>query len=171
MKNVHKNLMVLLVLVFISLAVNLSITPKQKKAMHVAIEPKEKYIIKVDSTFSEEALVEYVYSLNVRFPHIVLAQAQLESGNFNSRIFKENNNLFGMKEAKIRPTTNKGTNRGHAKYDHWRESVIDYALYAAVYLYKFKTEEQYYKYLDGNYAVSSKYSKLVRKIAEKYKKN
>lgn len=139
--------------------------------MHAAIEPKEKYIIKVDSTFSEEALIKYVYSLNVRFPHIVLAQAQLESGNFNSRIFKENNNLFGMKEAKIRPTTNKGTNRGHAKYDHWRESVIDYALYSAVYLYKFKTEEQYYKYLDGNYAANSKYSKLVRKIAEKYKKN
>jgi uncharacterized FlgJ-related protein len=170
MKNVERNSIYLLILLFFSFIIHLAVTPKQKKAMHAAVEPKEKYIIKIDSTFSKEALIEYVYSLNLRFPHIVLAQAQLESGNFSSKIFRENNNLFGMKEAKIRPTTNCGTNRGHAKYNHWRESVIDYVLYYAVYLHRFKTEESYYNYLDRGYAKNSNYSKILRKIAASYKK-
>jgi hypothetical protein len=170
MKNLEKNSIYLLILLLFSFVVNLAVTPKQKKAMHAAVEPKEKYIIKIDSTFSKEALVEYVYSLNLRFPHIVLAQAQLESGNFSSKIFRENNNLFGMKEARIRPTTNCGTNRGHAKYNHWRESVMDYVLYYAVYLHRFKTEREYYAYLDRSYAEGNKYSRIVKTIAKKYKR-
>ena len=41
-------------------------------------------------TFSEKALIELIKDCNMKYPHIVLAQAQLESGNFSSRIFKEN---------------------------------------------------------------------------------
>jgi hypothetical protein len=62
-------------------------------------------IIVVDETsnkFSEEELIQLIKDLNMKFPHIVLAQAKLETGNFDSNIFKENNNLFGMKQARIR---------------------------------------------------------------------
>lgn len=119
--------------------------------------------------FSEEELIAYVKELNIKFPHIVIAQAKLESGNFKSKIFKENNNLFGMKEAKVRISTNKGTNRGHAKYESWKDCVVDYALYQATYLSKFKTEEQYYAYLADNYAENGGYIKLIKKIAKDYK--
>jgi hypothetical protein len=158
-------------IVMSALIINLAMTPAQKKAIAKKIDPKPKYIPKLDSTFSQEALVEYVYSLNVRFPHIILAQAHLESGKFTSGIFLKNNNLFGMRQARLRPTTNKGSRNGFAKYDHWRDSVMDYILYYAVYMHKFKTEEAYYAYLDRSYANNPHYSKLIRKIAESYKKS
>ena len=162
---------IILSVVMSALIINLAVTPEQKKAIAKKIDPKPKYIPKLDSTFSQEALVEYVYSLNVRFPHIILAQAHLESGKFTSGIFVNNNNLFGMRQARLRPTTNKGSRNGFAKYDHWRDSVMDYILYYAVYMHKFKTEEAYYAYLDGSYADNPHYSKLIRKIAESYKKS
>ena len=52
-----------------------------------------------------------------------------------------------MKEAKVRATTNLGTDLGHAVYGHWRESVVDYALFQCAFLTKIKTEEGYYQYL------------------------
>jgi hypothetical protein len=160
---------IILSVVMSALIINLAMTPAQKKAIAKKIDPKPKYIPKLDSTFSQEALVKYVYSLNVRFPHIILAQAHLESGKFTSGIFVKNNNLFGMRQARLRPTTNKGSRNGFAKYDHWRDSVMDYILYYVVYMHKFKTEEAYYAYLDRSYANNPHYSKLIRKIAESYK--
>jgi len=162
---------IMISIVMSALIINLAMTPAQKKAIAKKIDPKPKYIPKLDSTFSQEALVKYVYSLNVRFPHIILAQAHLESGKFTSGIFVNNNNLFGMRQARLRPTTNKGSRNGFAKYDHWRDSVMDYILYYAVYMHKFKTEEAYYAYLDRSYANNPHYSKLIRKIAESYKQS
>ena len=45
--------------------------------------------------FSEKALIELLKDCNMKYPHIVLAQAKVESGHFKSRIFRQNNNLFG----------------------------------------------------------------------------
>jgi hypothetical protein len=162
---------IMISIVMSALIINLAMTPAQKKAIAKKIDPKPKYIPKLDSTFSQDALVKYVYSLNIRFPHIILAQAHLESGKFTSGIFVNNNNLFGMRQARLRPTTNKGSRNGFAKYDHWRDSVMDYILYYAVYMHKFKTEEAYYAYLDRSYANNPHYSKLIRKIAESYKQS
>ena len=162
---------IMISIVMSALIINLAMTPAQKKAIAKKIDPKPKYIPKLDSTFSQDALVKYVYSLNIRFPHIILAQAHLESGKFTSGIFVNNNNLFGMRQARLRPTTNKGSRNGFAKYDHWRDSVMDYILYYAVYMHKFKTEEAYYAYLDRSYANNPHYSKLITKIAESYKQS
>ena len=51
--------------------------------------------------FNEELLIKEISKLNFKYPHIVLAQAILETGTFESKIFKENNNLFGMKEPEL----------------------------------------------------------------------
>ena len=146
------------------LAITFTLTSNSSKPTQIPVIQEVK-----TTDFTEEKLIEYVKELNIKFPHIVLAQARLESGNFKSNIFKENNNLFGMKEAKQRISTNKGTNLGHAKYENWKECVVDYALYQATYLSKFKTEEQYYSYLADNYAANGNYIKLVKKIAKDYK--
>lgn len=114
--------------------------------------------------FSEEKLIELLLSLNVNFPHIVLAQAKLESGHYSSKIYKENHNLFGMKEAVVRIHTSKGTQFSHAYYDNWRESVYDYAFYQSSYLSTLKTEEEYYVYLDKSYAEADNYVKLLKSI-------
>jgi hypothetical protein len=55
------------------------------------LEPYEKEILLVNMDhppFSEDELIELLKELNIKFPHIVLAQAQLESSNYNSNIFR-----------------------------------------------------------------------------------
>ena len=124
-------------------------------------------VINQENEFSEVKLKEYIIGLNIKFPHIVFAQAKLESGYFKSTIFKENNNLFGMKIETRRPTTNKGENRGHAVFDTWKESVLDYAFYQARFLGDIKTEGEYIQYLKANYAEDPGYVEKVIKLSKK----
>ena len=119
--------------------------------------------------FSEEELIALMKDLGIKFPHIVLAQSKLETNNFRSAIFRENHNLFGMKEARSRISTAKGTNRNHAFYDTWESSVYDYAFYQARYLGTLNRESQYYSYLSGSYAEDPHYVSKVKKLAEELK--
>lgn len=119
--------------------------------------------------FSEEELIALMKDLGVKFPHIVLAQSKLETNNFRSAIFRENHNLFGMKEARSRISTAKGTNRNHAYYDTWESSVYDYAFYQCRYLGTIGTEAQYYSYLAGSYAEDPHYVSKVKKLAQELK--
>jgi hypothetical protein len=126
-------------------------------------------IIKEYNEFSQEKLVVNIGELNFKFPHIILAQSMQETGNFKSGIFKENNNLFGMKEARIRATLAQGTNRGHAHYNTWQESLYDYAMYYNAYLRKIKTEDEYFEYLRQNYAEDPEYVSRLKSIIKKKK--
>lgn len=130
-------------------------------------EETKQIIIKQEQEFTPEKLKAYILELNIRFPHIVYAQALLESGEFNSHIFKENKNLFGFKVAKLRPTTNLGENRGHAYFDNWKDCVVDYAFYQAAYLNDLRSEAEYYQYLGQNYAEDPGYVGKLKKIIEK----
>jgi flagellum-specific peptidoglycan hydrolase FlgJ len=105
--------------------------------------------------------------LNIKYPHIVLAQTQLETGGYKSPIFKENHNLFGMKVATQRPTTNKGEESGHAYYDNWKESVVDYGFYQAKYLSNIKSENEYLQYLKQFYAEDPNYMPKLLDILSK----
>lgn len=133
-----------------------------------SLTEEEKLIIIDDyNEFSEEKLIQKINELNFRFPHIVLAQAKLETGNFKSINFVQANNMFGMKQAKSRANTALRTERGHAYYDTWVESLYDYALYHNAYLNKLRTESQYYSYLSQNYAEDPKYVSKLKNIIEK----
>jgi hypothetical protein len=130
-------------------------------------EGEVKLIMSRYNEFSEEKLISKIKELHFKFPHIVLAQAKLESGNFTSKMFNENNNLFGMKEAKSRINTAGGTQNGHAYYDSWGESIYDYALYSSTYLTKIKTEREYFDYLSQSYAEDPNYIKSLQNLIEK----
>ena len=122
------------------------------------LTPEEKIIVVREyNGFTQKALIEKIKSLNFKFPYIILAQSYQETGHYSSTIFRENSNLFGMKEATIRTNLAKGTNRGHAYYDTWQDSLIDYALYSATYLSDIKTEGEYFEYLRQNYAEDPTY--------------
>jgi hypothetical protein len=119
--------------------------------------------------FTQEKLVEELKRLKVKFPYIVMAQSILETGHWKSQVFKENNNLFGMKQATIRINTAKGTNLNHAYYDDWYQSVYDYAFYSCRYLSNIDTEEEYYLYLGQNYAEDSNYINSLKNVINKEK--
>ncbi len=129
------------------------------------LSPEEKLIVVREyNGFSEAKLIDEIKSLNFKFPYIVLAQSYQESGHYKSTIFRENNNMFGMKEAVVRSNLAKGTNRGHAMYETWQESVIDYALYYSTYLSDIKTEGEYYEFLRQNYAEDPTYVTRLKNI-------
>ncbi len=116
------------------------------------LSDEEKLIIVQEfNEFNEDKLIAKLQELNVKFPYIVLAQSKLETGNFTSKIFRENNNLFGMREAKQRITTAQGTENNHAYYHSWQESILDYAFYQCRYLSNITSEEQYFNYLKQSY--------------------
>ena len=126
---------------------------------------EEKVIVinKMDP-FKVDSLKDYLEQLNIKFADVVYAQAQLETAGFTSNIFRENNNLFGMKQAMRRSSTNKGEQFGHAYYDTWRESVLDYALYQCRYLSDISTRGEYLQYLKQNYAADPNYYNKLLKI-------
>jgi uncharacterized FlgJ-related protein len=139
---------------------------KDKVIEHLTYEDKI-IIINEIHEFSEEKLVDEIKALNLKFPHIVLAQSKLETNNFKSKIFHENWNLFGMKQASVRANTAKGTQYGHAYYSGWRESLLDYALYSCRFLGNIKTEQEYYQYLSQNYAEDLEYISKLKNIINK----
>jgi hypothetical protein len=121
-----------------------------------------------EAPFSDSLLMDYIDNLNPTFPEYVYAQARLESGNYTSNVFIENNNLFGMTTVGNRTTTAIGSNHGFAVYYNWRESVLDYLIYQFLYMGD-KTEDEYLQHLTKYYATDSLYIFKIKNIAEDYK--
>jgi len=96
-----------------------------------------------------------------------MAQSIVETGHWDSKIFKENHNLFGLRQAVIRINTANGTQYNHAYYDNWKESLYDYAFYSCRYLSSISTEEEYFQYLQKNYAESPTYVETLKNTIKK----
>jgi hypothetical protein len=118
--------------------------------------------------FSEDQFMRELLRLNIKYPHIVMAQAMQES-SFKSPMFKHNHNMLGMKVATRRPSTNIGEQFGHANYDNWRDAVVDYALWQSTFIMDVKNEDEYYQILGKIYATGSDYVAVVKPQAEKWK--
>lgn len=162
---------VLLLLVIGGLTISFAAGRYLKFALVEGFE-KELIILNVQAEkkkFSQEKLVAELKRLNVKHPHIVMAQSMLETGHWKSRIFRENHNLFGMKEARSRVNTAAGTRHNHAYYETWMESICDYAFYQCRYLGGIRTEAEYYAYLGNSYAEDPNYVKVVKETVSRYK--
>lgn len=143
---------------------------REDQIVHLTPQEKEIILLNVSDTtgeFSTEKMVYLMKELNMKYPHIVYAQSLIETGHFNSKIFKENNNLFGMKQARTRVTTAQGTQYNHAYYENWRESVYDYAFYQCRYLSGLKNEEEYLAYLGRSYAEDPNYVSKIRGLVNR----
>ncbi len=96
---------------------------------------------------------------------LIYAQSSVETGNFTSAIYKENHNLFGMREAKTRDNTAIGTNRAHAKYKSDIDSIKDFFLRQKYFNLKYTTREKYYNFLESsNYAEAKNYTKVIEQV-------
>jgi uncharacterized FlgJ-related protein len=123
-------------------------------------------VLENENRFTPEKLKDALKKLNFVHQDIVFAQACLETGFFKSSIFRYQHNLFGMKSAAQRCTTNLGTERNHAVYNSWYDSVIDYAMYQSKYTSRF-TREQYFQYLEKYYAEDPTYVKRLKQLIKK----
>lgn len=141
-------------------------TTRDEVISNLSVEEKLVVVNSTEQPFSEESLVDLLKELNVKFPHIVMAQSIVETGHWTSNIFKENHNLFGMKQARVRVNTARGTQYNHAYYDNWRESVYDYAFYQCRYLGSIKTEDDYFQYLSESYAEADDYINTLKEVIQ-----
>lgn len=143
---------------------------RYKKINNLSVYEEQLLILSLDekNKFSEKEFVQLLKDLNVKYPHIAMAQSIVETGHFKSKIFRENNNLFGMKESFRRVSTAKGTQYNHAYYDTWSESVYDYAFYQCRYLGAISSESDYYEYLSNYYAEDPDYVQKVKKAVQEY---
>jgi uncharacterized FlgJ-related protein len=154
-----------LLISFITLVAILSFVSLDESELSRSDAEKEMVVIfNKKNEFSRDKLVIALKRLNVKFPYIVYAQAELETGGFTSKVFRENNNLFGMKEAKSRINTASGTQYNHAYYETWMESVYDYAFYSSSYLRKIQSEADYFDYLSQSYAEDNNYVAALKRI-------
>lgn len=113
--------------------------------------------------------VKFRYRRFWNFPTILIyAQAYHETGDFKSKIYRENHNLFGMKLAKKRYTTAIGVNREHAVYKSEIDSIIDFFERQKDFNLKYTTRSNYYNFLiRTKYAEDTKYINKLENIYNK----
>jgi uncharacterized FlgJ-related protein len=115
-------------------------------------------------SFSELNVYKQLIRIGIAYPDVVLAQAKIETGNFTSRIFIENNNMFGMKLPERRRTTAIGENRNHAEYTDWIQSIKDYKIWQDKMIHRAPTKRSYLSYLKRNYAEDKNYINKIKEI-------
>lgn len=102
---------------------------------------------------NEEVLYNTLKHYDFPSPAVITAQAVLESGNFKSRLCKNNNNLFGLYNSRT---------MSYYKFDSWISCVFAYKQFI---LNKYNSEEDYYEFLNRiEYAEDSLYENKVRKL-------
>lgn len=106
--------------------------------------------------------------MNIHHKDVVLAQVAIESAYAKSGLVKSNANLFGMKVAKRRATTNNGEKYGYATYKNWAYSLLDYALWQDRYMNGLN-KEQYLEKLSKVYATDTNYVEKIINIINKQK--
>jgi hypothetical protein len=143
----------------------LSFQTIESKKINRLVMGEHRLPVPIDTmTFSPDSLYGYLQRIGMKYPRIVYKQALLESGRFKSDLFKNANNLFGMRMPNIRKTTAISKYKGYAKFSCWKHSVDDYKLYQDAYLSSAKTEEQYYRLLDKKYGATGKYSYTLKRM-------
>jgi flagellum-specific peptidoglycan hydrolase FlgJ len=158
------------IIVVIILVLSSFISGRYVKFQSLETFEKELIVLNVQAEknkFTKEKFVKELKRLNIKQPHIVMAQSIIETGHWNSKIFKENHNLFGMREASVRINTAVGTQNNHAYYNTWMESIYDYAFYQCRYLGGLRTEAEYYAYLGANYAEDPDYVNVVKGVVKR----
>lgn len=130
----------------------------------------ESYFI-FEESINDSILLEYCKYYGATYPEVLVAQAKLETGNYTSKVFKENNNLFGMKKVRVRINFQNGENNGYGTYFNWQLSIIDRIFWDAVhYGDSYPSEDQYIDNLCLGYAEDVTYNQKVKNVVSKLKR-
>lgn len=120
--------------------------------------------------FTTSNLIKFIEENEIKYPKVTRAIAMHESANFSSKLFRTNNNLFGMIKAEKRPTTALGSKRGYAYYKTWQESVLDYKLFQIHTVKILDSESGFLKWIGKHYTKKDpKYLIKIKYILSKMK--
>lgn len=123
----------------------------------------------INNPVSDEILYNYLKTMRVPHADIIVAQALLESQDFNSALFKRQNNFLGMKIPRQRISTT-GQGKGEYKdYANWQECATDYIFWMQHHqAHKLKRDE-YFKLLGKIYAEDPEYVEKLKGIISQFK--
>lgn len=156
----------LITLVFMISVLNTSapeLSDKQKETQNTIKEYQRTYDELMDAEFSEENLIALLKLLQVKNIDIVLSQVRLETGWYQSRLFKNHNNLLGMGYARYRKAYSyeyviADNGRDVASYRSWQSSVLDFVAYLDYYKKLGYDIDNYHKFLvDAGYCEKGSY--------------
>lgn len=120
----------------------------------------------ITDTTNINCFQDFLDKHEIKFSHIVLAQAKLESNNFTSKLFLENNNCFGMKVPASRYTfaTNDADFANYAKFETLESCVQDYKSWQKSNAYNIYSEDAYFQLLSNIYAEDTDYVNKLKKL-------
>ena len=113
----------------------------------------------IGKELTSENFYNALLDLKVKEPEIVLAQAQLETAYFKSRICRDFNNTLGLYNSK---------EKSFYKFDDWVISII---AYKELVEFKLKEDESYFSFIERlPYAEDPNYSDKIKKLIKRNKK-
>jgi len=131
-----------------------------------------KYHIYPNKSLADSTVLEIIQECGAWYPEVIMAQYIVESGRGTSSLAKSSSNLFGMKVALRRPTTQLSgiSNNGYGVYLNKEHSIIDRILWER---WVFKNEkpsrEVYLTRLCQIYAEAPNYIETLEKVSMKYR--
>jgi hypothetical protein len=143
---------------------------KQPKNINLT-ETKKIIVTEFDTTpLTPENVKNFIYDLDIKFPHIVYKQIMIETGSLKSNICRENNNIVGQR---VEATNSDGSyryphynikkvkNRDHLVFANWKLSLIHYKHFQN---YNFLNKDWvYYSFLQKlGYAESPNYIEALK---------
>ena len=125
----------------------------------------------INNPISDEILYNYLTTMRVPHADIIVAQAHLESQDFNSNLFKRQNNFLGMKIPSQRISTT-GQGKGEYKdYTNWQECTTDYIFWMHHYQAHKLNRNEYFNLLGKIYAEDPEYVEKLKGIISQFKFN
>lgn len=119
--------------------------------IELELKPNDSEFMK-DWGASDSTMLRACEYYGIKHPRIVTAQAILESGNFESKLFKEYNNPFGLYNSK---------EKDYFKFKHWTDAV---AAYISMVEHRYAGGD-YYRFLEElPYASDKRYIYKVKAI-------
>jgi len=138
----------------------------------VGMKTTQRYL--ADANRKEEGLshIQIMEKMGIQCPKVVCCQMLLETADLTSKIYRENNNGFGMKYNQRGHAV--GVLNGHAKYETIYESILDYKDWQKRWFKDrvFTSDEEYMyalQHLPGGYSYAED-SKYIDKLRIKYNK-
>ena len=122
--------------------------------------------VEYDTELLKLEVCDCIQSLPLQNKEVVFLQAKLETGTFRSRLFVEQNNAFGMKCPRSRPTTSIGCNNGYATYQNVYYSVVDYWIWQRLYAHNLNEKEYLSKLTKLGYAEDVNYINKIKHLSK-----
>ena len=141
-------------------------TTNQQKQRLTFLAEKHLFLKEVyNSSLTPELLKQALYYEEILHPDIVYRQILLETGYLTSDMLWRNNNLTGMRYARVRQTTAVKKVQGHAYYHHWFDAVKDYRYFQEWYIKRGYDLTDYLQFLvEIGYATDKNYISKLKSV-------